>query len=93
MPPPPNARELIAAPELATLRALQQLLELANATLVALYPELASEPSLLRPRDPHALLADHVVCHSAHLATALTRYCAAVLAALHRPDTDDDLPF
>jgi hypothetical protein len=85
--------ELIAAPELAILVALHQLLELASATLLALHPELVSEPSLLRPRDPQALLADHVVRHSAGLATAMTRYCAGVLAALHRPDTTDDLPF
>jgi hypothetical protein len=92
-PPPLTAHELLAAPELAVFVALHQLLELASVTLIALHPELVCEPSLLRPQDPQALLADDVVRHSAGLATAMTRYCAAVLAALHRPDTSDDLPF
>lgn len=90
---PPTAHELIAAPELAILLALDQLLELMNVTLVTVHPGLASEPSLLHPLDPQAVLADQIVRHGARLATAMTRYRAAVLAALHRPDTDDDLPF
>jgi hypothetical protein len=85
--------ELIAAPELAILIALDQLLELVNFTLVAVHPSLASQCSLLRPPDPQAVLADQIVRHGACLATAMTRYRAAILAALHRPDTDDDLPF
>ena len=92
-PAPPTAHELIAAPELAILVALDQLLELVNFTLVAVHPGLASERSLLHPLDPQAVLADQIVRHAARLATAITRYRTAVLAALHRPDTDDDLPF
>ena len=90
---PSTANELLAAPELAILGALDQLLELVNFALVALHPELASEPSLLHPRDPQAALAEAIAEHSARLASAMTRYRAAVLAALHCPDTDDDLPF
>jgi hypothetical protein len=88
---PPTSHELIAAPELAILVALDQLLELVNFTLVAVHPGLASERSLLHPLDPHAVLADQLIQHGARLAKAITRYRAAVLAALHRPDTD--LPF
>jgi len=90
---PPTANELLAAPELAILAALDQLLELVNFTLVALHPELASEPSLLHPRDPQAALATAIAEHSARLSSATIRYRIAVLAALQRPDTDDDLPF
>jgi hypothetical protein len=90
---PLTANELLAAPELAILGALDQLLELVNFALVAFHPELASEPSLLHPRDPHAALADAIARHSARLASAMIRYRAAVLAALRRPDAADDLPF
>jgi hypothetical protein len=90
---PPTAHELIAAPELAILIALDQLLDLVSFTLVAVHPGLTSERSVLHPLDSQAVLADQIVRHGACLATAMTRYRAAVLAALHRPDTDDDLPF
>lgn len=89
----PTANELLAVPELAILAALDQLLELVNFTLVALHPELACEPSLLHPRDLQAALAEAITEHSARLASATIRYRAAVLAALYRPDTDDDVPF
>jgi len=85
--------ELVAAPELGRRVALDQLLELVNFTLVAVHPGLASEPSLLHPLDPQAILADQIVQQGACLAKAMARYRAAVLAALHRPDTNDDLPF
>ena len=90
---PTTSHELIAAPELAILIALDQLLELVNFTLVAVHPDLISERSLLHPLDPQAALADQLIQHGARLAKAMTRYRAAVLAALHRPDTDDALPF
>jgi hypothetical protein len=87
-----SPNELAAAPELALLIALDQLLELVNFTLVAVHPGLASEPSLLYPPDLQAVLADQIVQHGARLAKAMSRYRAAVLAELHRPDTSD-LPF
>jgi hypothetical protein len=90
---PPTSHELIVAPELAILIALDQLLELVNFTLVAVHPGLVSERSLLHPLDPQAVLADQLIQHGARLAKAMNRYRAAVLAALHHPDTDDDLPF
>lgn len=88
-----SSNELLAAPELAILIALDQLLELVNFTLVAVHPELATEPSRLHPLDLQAVLADQIVQLGAHLAEAMARYRAASLAALHRPDTSDDLPF
>jgi hypothetical protein len=93
MPASLTPNELVAVPELALLAALHQLLDLVNFTLAAVHPELTSEPSLLHPLDPQAVLADQIVRHGAHLAKAMTRYRAATLAALRRPDTDDDLPF
>jgi hypothetical protein len=92
-PASPTPNELIAIPELAILVALHQLLDLVNLALAGVHPELASEPSLLHPWDPRAVLADQIVQHGARLAEAMARYRAATLAALHRPDSDDDLPF
>ena len=96
MPPTPTSltpNELVVAPELAILVALHQILDLMNFTLVAVHPGLAGESSLQHPLDPQAVLADQIVQHGARLAKAMTRYRAATLAALHRPDTGDDLPF
>ena len=85
--------ELVAAPELAILAALDQLLDLVNFTLVAVHPGLASKPSRLPLPDPQSILAGQIVRHGARLAKAMGRYRAATLAALHRPDTNDDLLF
>lgn len=93
MPASLTSIELIAAPELALLAALDQLLDLVNLTLVAIYPRLASELSLLHPLDSQVVLAEQIVQHAARLAKAMARYRAATLATLHRPDTNDDLPF
>lgn len=100
-PPPPAAprssptpRELLAAPELAVLVALQQLLELTTLTLAAIHPELIGDRSCLRPLDSQAALADQLIKLGARLAKATISYRIAALAALHAPDTDtDDLPF
>jgi hypothetical protein len=43
--------------------------------------------------DPEAVLAEEIVQQGARLAKAMACYRAATLAALHRPDTHDDLPF
>ncbi len=91
-PAPPTPGELLAAPELAVLAALQQLLDLAALTLSTVYPELASERSLLRPLDPQATAADELIQLSARLTKAMDRYRVATLAALYRPDPDD-FPF
>ncbi len=93
MPASLTSNELIAAPELALLAALDQLLDLVNFTLVAIYPRLASELSLLHPSDSQVALAEQIVQHGARLTRAIARYRAATLAALHCPDTNDDLPF
>ena len=94
--PPPLAsttpEELLAAPELALLAALQQLLDLAALTLLTVYPELASERSPLRPLDPQATAAAELLQRGARLTEAMADYRVATLAALHRPDTDD-IPF
>jgi hypothetical protein len=94
-PDPPTPQQLLAAPELAVLDALQHLLELTGRALVAVHPELLGERSLLHPLDPQAALADRLIRHMGLLANATTRYQAAVLAALHEPDTDPghDDPF
>ena len=91
-PAAPTPQELVVTPELAVLAALQHLIELVSLSLVASHPELASERSFLRPLDPQAVLADQLIQLGARLARATTRYRVAVIAALHRPDTDD-LPF
>jgi hypothetical protein len=92
-PAPLTPNELVAVPELTILIALHQLLDLVNFTLAAVHPGLAGEPSLLHPLDPQTVLADQIVQHGARLAKAMARYRAATLAALHHPDTGDDLPF
>lgn len=98
-PPPPTTslasptpHELLAAPELAVLVALQQLLELTTLTLAAIHPELIGDHSYLRPLDAQAALADQLIKLGARLAKAATSYRVVALAALHAPDTDD-LPF
>jgi hypothetical protein len=87
-----TAPELVAAPELAVLVALQQLLELTTLTLAAVHPELVSDRSYLRPLDPQAVVADQLIKLGARLTKAVTCYRAAAIAALHAPDTDD-IPF
>jgi len=88
----PALHELVAAPELAVLVALQQLLELTTLTLAAIHPDLVGDRSYLRPLDPQAVLAEQLIELAARLAKATTRYRAAAIAALQAPDTDD-LPF
>ena len=90
----PTPRDLVAAPELAVLAALQHILELSTFALLATHPELEGEPSHLRPPDSRAVLADQVIRLATRLEQATARYHAAVLADLRRPDArDDDLPF
>ncbi|MDQ3301133.1 MAG: hypothetical protein M3619_31520 [Myxococcota bacterium] len=90
---PPTPQELVAAPELAILAALHDLIDLATRTLVAAHPEILGEPSYLRPLDSQARLAERLIQLASRLADEITRYHVATLAALHRPDTDNDLPF
>jgi hypothetical protein len=94
--PPPLAsttpEELLAAPELALLAALQQLLDLAALSLLIVHPELASERSPRWPLDPQATAADELIQRGARLTEAMAHYRIATIAALHRPDTDD-IPF
>jgi hypothetical protein len=87
-----TSHELVAAPELAVLVALQQLLELTMLTLAAVHPELVSDHSYLRPLDPQVVVADQLIKLGARLTKAVTCYRAAAIAALHAPDTDD-IPF
>ena len=93
MPPmPPTPRELVAAPELPLLVALQQLLELTTETLAAIYPGLIDTHPLLRPIEPQAILADQLIKLGAHLAATASHYRTAVLALL-QPTDADDIPF
>lgn len=90
----PTPRDLVAAPELAVLAALQHILELSTFALLAMHPDLESEPSYLRPPNSHAVLADQVIRLATRLENATARYYDAVLADLRRPDArDDDIPF
>jgi hypothetical protein len=88
----PASHELVAAPELAILVALQQLLELTTFTLAAIHPDLVGDRSYLRPLDRQAVLADQLIKLAARLANATISYRVAAIAALHAPDTDD-IPF
>jgi hypothetical protein len=94
-PAPPTPQELVAAPELAVLDALQHVIDLAGRMLLAAHPELVGERSHLHPLDLQATLAERAIRLAALLANATTRYQTAVLTALHEPDTDedDDIPF
>lgn len=89
---PPTPHELVAAPELPLLLALQQLLELTTSTLAVIYPGLIGGHPLLRPIEPQAILADQLIKLGAHLATTASHYRLAVLALLH-PAEDEDIPF
>ncbi|MCA1823401.1 MAG: hypothetical protein LC640_03900 [Frankia sp.] len=92
-PDSPTPHELVAAPELAILAALQNLIELSTRALLAAHPELIGEWSHLHPPDAQAVHADRLIRLASRLANATTRYHTAALAALERPDTDDDIPF
>ena len=91
-PPLPTPEQLVAAPELAVLAALQHLIDVTTRALVAVHPELLDERSSLRPLDAQALLADKLVRLAARLGDATTRYHAAALVSLQPVDTDD-VPF
>jgi len=83
----------IEAPELTILSALDHVLDLAGFSLVAAHPELASEPSLSRPFDRQASLADQVVKDAARLAESIARYRTATLAALQPADSYERTTF
>lgn len=91
-PASPTPHELVAAPELPLLVALQQLLELTTGTLAVIYPGLIGTHPWLRPLEPQAILADQLIKLGAHLAATASHYRAAVLASLLAPD-DEDIPF
>lgn len=88
----PTPHELVAAPELAVLVALQQLIELTSLTLAAIHPDLIGDRSYLRPLDPQAVLAEQLIELGARLTKATLDYRVATIAALQAPDTDD-IPF
>jgi hypothetical protein len=92
---PPTPHELVAAPELALLDALQHVIELTGRMLLAAHPEIVGERSHLHPLEFQAMLAERLIRLATLLANATTRYQVAVLPALHEPDTDedDDIPF
>jgi hypothetical protein len=92
-PASPTPHELVAAPELPLLVALQQLLELTTRTLATIYPGLIDPHPWLRPLEPQAILAEHLIKLGALLASTATHYRVAVLASLHAPDDAEDIPF
>jgi hypothetical protein len=85
----PTPEQLLAAPELAILAALQHLIDVTTRALVAVHPELLDERSYLRPLDAQTLLADKLVRLAARLGDATTRYHAAALVSLPPVDTED----
>lgn len=83
----------IDAPELTILAALEHIIELAGFSLVAANPELASEPSLLRPLDQRAVLASQLVEEAGRLTEAIARYRAATISALESATSDEHITF
>ena len=84
----------MVAPELALLAALQHIIELTTATLVAIHPEIVGDRSNLRPLDLQVVLADQLITLGGRLANATHRYRVAALAVVRAPDTDpNDVPF
>jgi hypothetical protein len=89
----PSVPEMVMAPELALIVALDRLLDLLHPTLVAQHPTMLSEP--WRSRDPPTLrLALRVVRDGDRLRRRLQNYRNAVEDALqHAKQVDDELPF
>jgi hypothetical protein len=94
MPTPDN---LVEAPELAILAALESTLELVVRALICAHPELADpeRPYWLRHASRMATAAENVVDQSADMKQALIAYREAV--EIRRQDEasehPDDLPF
>jgi len=90
--PRPRPQTLRAAPELATLAVLE---DVVRTTLVVL---LAAHPGLEMPAEPREpptrRRARALIAAADRIYLALDRYTCAVIADLYdTPDDDEDLPF
>jgi hypothetical protein len=85
----PTVGELVVAPELAILAALDDVIDLAIIALVAAQPEL--QPAADQRDDAEssvAVAADHLIAAAQALAAAVATYRVAL-----RDRRDDELPF
>ena len=91
---PPTPQELVDAPELAILAALDDTLVLALRALVAAHPQLVDPecPHWARDGSAERHAADRILTASATLSTAIEEYCRAA-AARRDHDDDPDTPF
>ena len=85
--PPPEPRDLCAAPELAVLAILDDVLETAVATLLAANPQLEHDPfepdwETSEPASPRLYTADAVIYVAHALRCAIDRYRCAVRDAV-----------
>ena len=92
---PPSARDLLTAPELASIVLLDCALDVARAALLSQHVTLSDH---MRPPTNDGVVVElaALVCRrSASLHVALARYVRAVHHAARRAadDSDDDLPF
>lgn len=95
----PTPPEIDRAPEVALLAALDHVLDVTMAAVVAAHPNLADdEPFYRQLHRPEVKAADAILTRAARLRDALDRYRRA-LAELHargdqEPDpASDDIPF
>jgi hypothetical protein len=91
---PPTPRELVDAPELAILAALDDILTLTLRALVAAHPQLADPecPHWARDGSAERDAAERSLAASAPLSTAIAEYGRAT-AGRRDPDDDPDTPF
>lgn len=90
--PRPRPQTLRAAPELATLAVLEDVVRTTVVVLLAAHPDLdtPAEPS----EPPTRRRARALMVATDRLYLALDRYTSAVMADLYdRPDDEEELPF
>lgn len=80
---------VVLAPEMASLRILQEALDVARLALFAQHPTLVGD--FVHRRDPPTLRTAHrLLCRTVDLRSAISAYVAAVEHAVrHHPDPDD----
>jgi len=91
---PPTPQQLVDAPELAILAALDDILTLALRALVAAHPQLIDPECPYWARDGSAErdAAERILTASSLLSTSIEQYCR-VAAARRDHDDDPDTPF
>ena len=91
----PSPEPIAPTPELAILRALDGLLDLARRTLLAAHPALGDPdaPDEAGDRDALGQAARVLIAHSAALHRAIRTYETAVNELRAQSDDGNDLPF